>query len=113
MRRPDFGGDEHLVALDAGGAQPLAHLAFVVVQLGGVDVAVAEPQRLLDDPRAGTPAQLPGAETDQRDAGAVRFDDGAATDITTHLRSASLVATGSIVPLRRVRRIDHARRRPA
>ena len=71
MRRPDLGDDEHLVALDAGGAQPLPDLALVVVHLGGVDVAIAEPQRLLDDARAGAPAQVPGAETDERDAGAV------------------------------------------
>ena len=76
MRRPDLGGDEHLVARHAGGAQPLAHLALVVVHLRGVDVAVAEPQRLLDHARAGASAQIPGAETDERDAGAFGFDGG-------------------------------------
>src|SRR5262249_50683350 len=75
VRRPHLRGDEHLIALYAGGAQPLPHLAFVVIKLGGVDVAVAAPQRLLDDPHAATPAQLPGAEADERNAGAMRFDD--------------------------------------
>src|SRR5262249_56958835 len=75
-RRPHFRGDERLIAFDGGGAQPLPHLAFVVVKLGGVDVAVAALERPLDDPRAGPPAQLPGAEADERDAGAVRFDGG-------------------------------------
>ena len=75
MRRPHLGGDEHLVARDARGAQRLADLALVVVHLRRVDVAIAEPQRLLDDARAGAPAQLPGAETDQRNTRAVRVDD--------------------------------------
>ena len=74
MRGPDLGGDEHLLALDARGAQPLADFALVVVHLRGIDVAVAEPQRLLDQPCAGAPAQVPGAETDQRDARAMGFD---------------------------------------
>src|SRR5262249_32111890 len=42
---------------------------------GGVDVAVAALERLRDDTHAGPPAQLPSAEADERDAGAVRFDD--------------------------------------
>jgi len=37
-------------------------------------VPVADPQRLLDRPRAGPAAQIPGAETDQRDPGTVGFD---------------------------------------
>jgi hypothetical protein len=75
MRWPYLGGDEDFLARDPRGTQPLPHLAFVVVKLGGVDVPVAEPQRLLDDARTGAPAQFPGAEADQRDARAVRFDD--------------------------------------
>src|SRR5262249_35824859 len=74
VRRPNLRGDEHLIAFYAGGAQPLPHFAFVVIKLGGIDVAVAAPQRLLDDPHAATPAQLPGAEADERNAGAMRFD---------------------------------------
>src|SRR5215468_1920531 len=74
VRRPHLRGDEHLLAFYAGGAQSLPHLAFVVVKLGGVDVAVAAPQRLFDDTHAGAPAQLPGAEADEGNARAVRFD---------------------------------------
>src|SRR5215475_8203383 len=51
----------------------LADLALVVVHFRGVDVAVAETQRLLHHARAGAPAQVPGAETDQRNAGAMGF----------------------------------------
>jgi hypothetical protein len=75
VRGPHLRGDEHRVAFQPGGAQPLSHLALVIIKLGGVDVTVAEPQRLLDDARTGAPAQLPGAETDERDAGAVRLDE--------------------------------------
>src|SRR5215831_13592049 len=74
VRRPHLRGDEHLIAFYAGGAQPLPHLAFVVVKLGGVDVAVPAPQRLLDDTYAGAPAQLPGAEADEGNTRAVRFE---------------------------------------
>src|SRR5215831_1770283 len=75
VRRPHLRGDEHLIAFYTGGAQPLPHLAFVVIKLGGVDVAVPAPQRLLDDTYAATPPQLPGAEADERNASAMRFDD--------------------------------------
>src|SRR6185295_4968017 len=74
MRGPDLGGDEDLAALHAGGAQPLPDLAFVVVHLGGVDMAIAQPQRLLDHARAGLAAQVPGAETDERNLCAVGLD---------------------------------------
>src|SRR5215217_3210335 len=74
MRRPDLGGEEDLIALHARGAQALADLAFVFVHLRGVDVAIAEPQRLLDDPRTGASAQLPGAQPDRRNSCAIGFD---------------------------------------
>ena len=57
MAGPDFCGDKDLVAPDTGGAQALADLALVLVDLRGVDVAIAQPQRLLDDPSAGAAAQ--------------------------------------------------------
>jgi hypothetical protein len=61
MRGPDFGGHKDLVALDLGGAQAFADLALVFINLRGVDVAIAEPQRLLDQTRTGPPTQFPGA----------------------------------------------------
>jgi hypothetical protein len=45
----------------AGGAQTLADLALVVVHFRGVDVAIAQAQRLLDHSHTSTPAQVPGA----------------------------------------------------
>src|SRR6185437_6644728 len=65
QRRLYLGGDHHLVAL-AGGAHALAHFPLIIVHLRGVDVAVADADRLLDQPRAIASAQRPGAETDQR-----------------------------------------------
>src|SRR6516225_2644819 len=75
MRGPNLGGDEHFAAGEAGCAQPLPHLALVVVHLGRVDVAVAQSQRLLDDARASASTQLPGAQTHERDAGAFGFNN--------------------------------------
>src|SRR5262249_28338454 len=54
---------------------PLTAFGFVVVKLGGIDVTVAEPQRLLDHTRARPPAQLPGAQPDERDARAMCLED--------------------------------------
>src|SRR5271156_6333561 len=65
MRRPDFRGHENVVALDAGGVQPLAHFALVIVHFRGVDVAIAEPQSLLDNARTGAAAQIPCAKANQ------------------------------------------------
>ena len=39
-------------------------------------MTVAEAQRLLDHPRTCAPAQLPGAQPDERNTGALRFDGG-------------------------------------
>src|SRR5471030_1579570 len=75
MGGPDLGGDEHLVAADPRGAQAFADLAFVLIDLRGVDVAIAELERLLDQARAGSPAQLPGTEPDRGDFGAVGFNE--------------------------------------
>src|SRR6516165_8761997 len=98
MGLPHLGGDEHVAAPEARGAQRLADLALVVVHLGGVDVAVAEAERLLDRARAGAPAQVPGAEPDRGNLRTVRLDvhHGAILPVTT---------APSAVPLRRVRRV--------
>src|ERR1700730_14655737 len=61
MGGPELGGHEHILAPDLRGAQALADLAFVLIDLRGVDVAIAELQRLLDQTRAGSPAPVPGA----------------------------------------------------
>jgi hypothetical protein len=72
VRGPNFGGHEHLVAVDAGSAQPLADLAFVFVDLSGIDMAIAEPERLLDQTRASAPAQF---EPDYRNLCAIGFNE--------------------------------------
>src|SRR6266436_5765209 len=75
MGGPDLGRDEHIVASHSRSAQALANLAFVLIDLRGVDVAIAEPQRLLDQTRAASPPQLPGAAPDRGHFGAVGFDE--------------------------------------
>src|SRR5579862_7254828 len=74
MARPDFRGHEHVVALGARGAKTLADLALVFVELSRIEVAIAEPQRLLDDAGAGAAAQFPGAEPEQRNPRPVGLD---------------------------------------
>src|SRR6516165_66710 len=74
MRRPDFGRHKDIAALDAGGMQALAYFTLIIVHLRGVDVAVAEPQRLFHHANASPPAQIPGAEPNERDLGALRSD---------------------------------------
>ena len=91
MRRPDLRCYEHFVALDARPAQPLAHLALVVIHFGGVDVPVAETQCLLDDAGANAAAQLPSAEPEQGNAGAFDLDGRNARsrrDYVGHIESA-------------------------
>jgi len=75
MRGPYLGGDENLVARDTRGPQPLAHLTLVVVHFRGIDVPVSKPQRLSDDARTSTAAQLPGTQTYERNARAFCLDD--------------------------------------
>src|SRR6516165_4219758 len=76
MILPHLGGDEDVLAFDAGRAQPLPDFALIAIHLGGVDMAIAKPQRLLDDTRTRPPAQVPRAETDRGNARAVRLDIG-------------------------------------
>src|SRR6476620_5264243 len=54
VRRPYLRGDERLIACQAGGTQALADLALVVVPFRGVDMAIAQAQRLLDHTPTGT-----------------------------------------------------------
>src|SRR5882672_5963761 len=75
MGGPDFGRHEHLIAPRSRSSQALADLAFVLIDLSGVDVAVTEPQRLLDQARAGSPAQFPGSQPDRRDFCAVGLNE--------------------------------------
>src|SRR5258708_8571399 len=75
MGGPDFCRDEHIVAPDPRSAQALADLAFVLISLRGVDVAVAEPQRLLDHTCAGSSTQFPRTQPHPGHFGAVCLDE--------------------------------------
>src|SRR5580698_4346814 len=75
MVRPDFRGHEHVVAPGARGTKTFADLALVFVELSRIDVAIAEPQRLLDDAGTGAAAQFPGAEPEQRNPRPIGLDD--------------------------------------
>src|ERR1700754_1877686 len=74
MGGPDLGRNKHIVAPDPGRVQALADFAFVLIDLRGVDVAVTEPHRLLDQTGAGAPAQLPGPQPYRRNLCAVGLD---------------------------------------
>ena len=71
----DFGHDENLLALDAGCTHALADLAFVPVHLRGVEMPIAELDRLFDDPHTVAPVQSPGAKAHGRNAAAFGFDE--------------------------------------
>jgi hypothetical protein len=75
MRWPYLGGDKDIGPPDARRPERLAHLALVVVHFRGVNMAVSKPQRLLDDPRAQASAQLPGAQTHERNVRALCVHD--------------------------------------
>ena len=99
MVGPDFCRDENVVAPEPRGAQALADLAFVFIDLRGVDMAIAELDRLLDHARAGPPAQLPGAEPDRRDFSAVGLETlhqaGTRTDRAPLCRAGAALPTKS------------------
>src|SRR5665647_403302 len=77
--RLHLGGDHHLRA-QARGAHALADRGFVVVHLRGVDVAIADADRLLDQTRAIAPAQGPGAEANDRNLETLGLDGWRHTD---------------------------------
>ena len=74
IRGAHLRGQEHVVAPDAGGTQAFADLTLVLINLGGVDVAIAELDGLLDDAGAGATAQLPRPQSAGTDDGAVGLD---------------------------------------
>src|SRR5437763_417885 len=74
VRRPHFGDDENLVAVDPCGTQAIPHLPFVVVHFGGIDVPIADAQCPLYDSRTGGPAQIPSTQADERNPSSLGFD---------------------------------------
>src|SRR5262249_4451461 len=75
----DLGGDEDVLALEAGPRQSLmqavADPLLVAVALGGVEVAIAEAHRGLDGVYAHLLLECHGAKPDRRNAGSIHFDD--------------------------------------
>ena len=67
----ELGGDVELVAGDAGGGDRLADALLVLVHLRGVDVAVADLERLGDDLGGVLRRDLEDAEAELGDLGAV------------------------------------------
>jgi hypothetical protein len=59
-------------------------------------MAVAEFQRLLDDPRAGAATQLPGAKPDRRDLCAVSLDE--LNELNTLTDRTALCRAGGVLP---------------
>ena len=54
---------------------PLPDLALVFVELSGVNVSIAHSERLFDEARTDSTAQLPSAKTDHWNAGVMSFDN--------------------------------------
>ncbi len=75
MCGPDLGRHEHLVTANVRRVDALADIALVLIDLCGVDVAIAEPDRLLDDACTNAATQFPCPEANGRDAGAVCFHE--------------------------------------
>ena len=110
QRRLHLGGDHHLGAL-ARGAHALAHFGLVAVHLRGVDVAIADADRLLDQPRAVAPAQRPGAEANDRDLESLGLNHLSifiAHDLIRKPVPTFRDHALRRIPHRRVRRADHA-----
>src|SRR5215468_2549863 len=70
---PDLRREEHVLALDPGGAQALSHFALIAVHLRGVEMAPARLERGADDVDAQRLFQGHSSEPDRRNAGAVRL----------------------------------------
>src|SRR5579875_894500 len=66
-----LGGEVHLVPRQAGGSDRLPDAALVAVPLRGVDVAVADVQRLADHLRGDLLRNLPAAKAELRDLSSV------------------------------------------
>ncbi len=64
---PDFGGQEHLVTGHVMGVQGGAHGLLVLVHLGGVDVAVAQVQGLVDAAHKRLALEPEGAQPQGRE----------------------------------------------
>ena len=76
---PDLCGDVQIVAGDARGRERGADRLLVAVHFGGVDMAVAEPQRAFDRGAAGIALHAEGAEPEPGQADALGlqiFHDG-------------------------------------
>ncbi|MBT2245615.1 hypothetical protein JQK15_19010 [Sphingobium sp. BHU LFT2] len=76
----ELGGDEYLVARHAARAQAIADAALVLVGLRGIDVAIADTDRVAHGAGGGVIGDHPGAEAELRDGDAVRQGRGLVQD---------------------------------
>src|SRR6185437_377129 len=83
---PQLGGEEYLLARDAGVADRTADAAFVLVRGGGVDVAVADLEGGGDHVEGLCVGDLPDPVPQLRDAGAVIQSDVLHCFIPSRLR---------------------------
>ncbi len=99
---PDLGGDEELVARDAGRADRPPDALLVAVHGRGVDVPVADLERLGDDPLGVSVRHLVRAHAELRDRDAVAHRDrrdGGAEDPAAHAPNRSTSVRFRILPL--------------
>ena len=74
VRRPDFGGDEDIVAIDTGCAHAFANRCLVFLHDSGIHMAITGVQGMRDEARSALAAQGPGAKPNGRDVCAVGGD---------------------------------------
>jgi len=72
---PDLCGEEDVLALEPRGAHAFADLALIAVHLCGIEMAITEMQRRLDQFDAEIFLERQGAEAGDGNARAVTFDD--------------------------------------
>jgi hypothetical protein len=83
---PDLGREPDVGAVDSAGRDPLADLSLVLVRPRGVDVPVADLERIADALARVLAGDQPGAEAEPRDLGALDRELGR---ISSHVRHAS------------------------
>jgi hypothetical protein len=71
MLEPNLGREPQLLPGYPAAPERVPDFGFIAVHLGGVDMPVAERERLLDGPAARIPAHLPRTQTERGDPGSL------------------------------------------